>query len=112
MNEANSFDHDVHVSQPKIYIESLNVPLIVLSTANALNNAEQFNYERDKIVEITDENEHSFKSAQLNADDRSDEQYSDDISNAIRRLSAEREISNGEIVQRNAHDNCGNECQG
>lgn len=51
---------DLHAAQPTsattIYAERLDAPFI-LTMAELLNNSEQFNYERDKIVEIADENE-------------------------------------------------------
>lgn len=44
-----------------IYAEDSDAPFVV-ALHGMLNNAQQFNYERDKIVEITDENEYLFAS--------------------------------------------------
>lgn len=60
-----SLSDDLHNVRPTIaatiYAENFDAPFIV-AMAELLNNAQQFNYERDKIVEITDENEYLFES--------------------------------------------------
>lgn len=58
---------DLHIVRPTtiataaIYAENFDAPFIV-ALGGVLNNAQQFNYERDKIVEITEENEYLFAS--------------------------------------------------
>lgn len=78
LNDVNESDHDLHVHptimRTKIYAEASNVPLLLTTATNTTtditspNNFQQFNYERDKIVEITDENESEYL---CNTDDAS-----------------------------------------
>ena len=60
-----SFDSDLPLARPTItatiYDENFDAPFI-LTVPQLLNNSQQFNYERDKIVKITEKNEHSFES--------------------------------------------------
>lgn len=57
-------DGDLHLARPAItttiYAENFDAPFRDVVTL--LNNSQQFNYERDKTVEITDENEYLFES--------------------------------------------------
>jgi hypothetical protein len=72
-------DGDLHIAQPtittQIYAESFDAQFIQL-----LNNSQQFNYERNKIVEITDENERLYESTARDECSEScdDEKFSND----------------------------------